>query len=862
MYLICESDYDCYSTDFHIEDVSVIATIIGNGDYSNSYGNIYAVNANRLELYCNGGNSCRYINVYPPYDDEYKFKLFCNSKIGSCQYFDIKIPSSSTFSNNDMERICPQAEIIYSCDIDWYCLDVSTSSLTRADYNDYYGLWQCYSSQLNCCPWKESNTRSNIIKSNRTILSNSILPTSTDSNGEYYTLDSETSEISISCTDPNGCYITCSVAKACYQATIYAGDTNYLELICSNQNSCYGIYMTDGPKIEANIDCTSVYSSTCAYSDFIFSNTETVNLKCDRTGSSSSSSSAGSCNYLTLRAEKVNIVNIHCEYDYDCYNAGFYLNGITEKATVVAKGEYALGYTNIYATYATKLNVTCDATSACRYMNVHPPYFSTYDFDMTCSSYTGACQYVDIYTANKSIYHTNYMSLRCPIVGDTQISYQCDIDFNCEDNSMSSITYSSTNERYECNDLDCCPWEDADYMIAPRECVVIDGKFCGSSLFVRGFNIFTLTTSGNSILNSNKLIENTEIWSDEGASCSLSSLEFTSSYSSYSTYAEADSLSIDGSYSTDTAGAGGSLSQTRSKIKSFAATSQSYIYSLSVDCQTAQASVVAYNKIYWNSNFINSLRLLPTSYIAGDLSEFTNFWDTYGTHLIKNAKLGGTIRGAVVASTCSVLDDYGESSSYEVCLNAEYKGAVGEGCYGEVEDIKDIKTAYSAIGIKQISVKGGDTSEFTSIFNQFGSKNNDFQSWINDLAVFPDIVGGNLVEIYSVIKGAISLGNHRLNDDLDTPIDNSVWLSIANAMEDAYNAYKTQLTTDDHTIDDCAITCHEGTVDALTCSCSSCNDISGCCGLSDTDDAYSLKLNYVSYFCIIGFFYAAVILLF
>ena len=72
---------------------------------------------------------------------------------------------------------------------------------------------------------------------------------------------------------------------------------------------------------------------------------------------------------------------------------------------------------------------------------------------------------------------------------------------------------------------------------------------------------------------------------------------------------------------------------------------------MDLKCVEASATLSTYNKLYWNSNFINELRLLPdvfdasTSSVSANLdgstpiTEYEEFWDTYGTHIVKSGTL-------------------------------------------------------------------------------------------------------------------------------------------------------------------------------------------------------------------------------
>ena len=61
---------------------------------------------------------------------------------------------------------------------------------------------------------------------------------------------------------------------------------------------------------------------------------------------------------------------------------------------------------------------------------------------------------------------------------------------------------------------------------------------------------------------------------------------------------------------------------------------------MDLKCIEASATLATYNKVYWNSNFINELRLLPDAFDGSTIIEaYEEFWDTYGTHIVKSGML-------------------------------------------------------------------------------------------------------------------------------------------------------------------------------------------------------------------------------
>eukprot|EP01084_Bolivina_argentea_P163901 285057_1 len=383
----------------------------------------------------------------------------------------------------------------------------------------------------------------------------------------------------------------------------------------------------------------------------------------------------------------------------------------------------------------------------------------------------------------------------------------------------------------------------------------VSGQFPGYTLFVRGFNIFKASTSGNAILDINYPNINIESWTNEGAECSYASLEFSTSFTTYAKYAETDSQSIAIGFSVPfLGGSGGSLSRERSETRSFSASAQSLIYTMNLRCKSGEASVTSYDHIHFSGNFIKNLKTLPRSFDennTNDLEKYIDFWDTFGTHLIKTAELGGLIRGAITVDKCVVERTYSDSSVYKACLNGVYKGIETEDCYSSHSSSTASNSATNAIINKQISVSGGDNSQFTNVINEFGDKENDFQNWISDLGISPDIVGGNLDEIHDVIQQAVAIGSHNLNDPLNERLDDNEWLQIALALKNTYEMYSKMLSDQDGFVNtQCVVDCGEGTLDKDICVCSQCDSISKCCGLIADGSNSMLNVN-KDFICII-----------
>jgi len=254
--------------------------------------------------------------------------------------------------------------------------------------------------------------------------------------------------------------------------------------------------------------------------------------------------------------------------------------------------------------------------------------------------------------------------------------------------------------------------------------------------------------------------------------------------------------------------------------------------------QFTQASVVGYDELFFSSEFVNALRILPRSYETGDgYYDFVDFWNNFGTHLLLTAEFGGSIRGSVVSDKCSVFEGFSQSKEYEVCLNGAYKGVELEGCQGRGKSETTAQTVASSIKSTQITVRGGDSTHFSDIFKNFGDKENDFGDWISGLNGLPYVVGGNTNEIHDVIRAAVNLGNHQLGAQLS---DEEI-LNIAAAMKAAFKDYAADAGSEDVSFaGECSAQCVNGLLNEAACVCEECKD--NCCL---TDNAMKHGTNFI-----------------
>eukprot|EP01084_Bolivina_argentea_P082653 149644_1 len=486
--------YACYEMQIYIDYVSNKSILNAIGVHAMDGIEVHAWHSNQLDIHCDASNACQNLNIWPPYQDAYVFRLFCLLVRYSCYQIEIRIPQSTNYADNYMEMICPRTETyIYHtniCNIKWFCLDLNNGM--ASSFDELASRWGCYSEE--CCPWNNPNN----IQQNtttQTILYGSIQPNITNSSGEWYILEGMSINRLISCNNSAGCFIVCGTTESCKEATIYAGVTNNLSLKCLGAESCYSLYISQGPMKQADIYCTSRFGQACKYGAFIMDDTEIINLWCDGQ-IDAATADIGNCYYLRFWAQYAKRVDIICNNHYDCYLADFHVELVSESIMITANNDSSLRETHIFADYSNLLHIECIGVYSCRDSEIHaasgnslhincaeswscygvnvwPPYDIEYIFSMFCADTTQACRDVDIFLPKSNAFVTNYMQLICPPVPVTG-NLLCNIKWWCPDITSTyttKTTWVSNNLRYQCSigttANACCPWTDPENMSKP-----------------------------------------------------------------------------------------------------------------------------------------------------------------------------------------------------------------------------------------------------------------------------------------------------------------------------------------------------------------------------------------------------------
>ena len=221
---------------------------------------------------------------------------------------------------------------------------------------------------------------------------------------------------------------------------------------------------------------------------------------------------------------------------------------------------------------------------------------------------------------------------------------------------------------------------------------------------------------------------------------------------------------------------------------------------------------------------------LPLEFEEDDIETYIDFWQTFGTHVLKKGSFGGRIAGVVLADKCAVDGTYPDVQTFGACLTQQFQSGKS-GC--NVLDLYDIfnssidefdthetkvlssSEASQFLKVRDIDVIGGDISTFQSLLTSFDNFNKDeaINSWINSLRDQEAIIGGSAQTIHHYLLNAVNSiqeNNYfNKNNIIDTSSLKSLLTHQSNALRDAYEYYQDYLANETININ-CGYNCFQG----------------------------------------------------
>merc|ERR1719295_745493 len=362
-----------------------------------------------------------------------------------------------------------------------------------------------------------------------------------------------------------------------------------------------------------------------------------------------------------------------------------------------------------------------------------------------------------------------------------------------------------------------------------------------------GFNIFTAEISAMRPLDTNYASEMIKTSSPEASVCEYSSMDFEQGTSSFSEYSEQFGIELSGDYGlglTDALGGAGSLSYQHTETRSYSSQGDYQIFEMDFECTFFKVELQNFASYYWDVDFIYALSQLPRNYTISNRADFAKIWERYGTHIFKSARLGGSIKGTTVMSSCKLEEAFEDSTSLDACLSAQYKGINGSACASASDSFKEGSTFSTSLKNTQIVVKGGSGSGYSDIFSAFGDKSGDFDEWVSELTDYPYVIGGTLVSYQDAIVEALdsNLAEHQLDlpllaNGIDPLGDD--WRFVAAALNSAFDDYSSYLDETQNSFNASGCDAFDEcdalglSVDTTDCKCD-CSGVEECCPVTES----------------------------
>ncbi|XP_072319767.1 perforin-1-like [Eucyclogobius newberryi] len=158
--------------------------------------------------------------------------------------------------------------------------------------------------------------------------------------------------------------------------------------------------------------------------------------------------------------------------------------------------------------------------------------------------------------------------------------------------------------------------------------------------------------------------------------------------------------------------------------------------------------------------FQKDVSLLPASYCSSSKPQYRRLIDTYGTHYIRQASLGGRFRRLTAVRTClSSLNGFSSSEAHN-CLSlginlglGKYKLTLGYKSCQKMLQNQDTAASFSnGLHLHHTEVVGGQgwLGEFSLLFND----SNGYNTWLQSLKDQPDIVQYSLRLMSNLVPDA------------------------------------------------------------------------------------------------------------
>ncbi|XP_051727739.1 perforin-1-like isoform X2 [Ctenopharyngodon idella] len=157
-----------------------------------------------------------------------------------------------------------------------------------------------------------------------------------------------------------------------------------------------------------------------------------------------------------------------------------------------------------------------------------------------------------------------------------------------------------------------------------------------------------------------------------------------------------------------------------------------------------------------NAEFLEAIKSLPASY---DPDAYRNLITTYGTHYIKDVKLGGQMKAITAFKTCQATVKGLTDTAVKDCLDVEASGtdhtadvkAENHFCKEQKKKMGTNQKFSAMFNERQTEIIGGKINGEDLLFSG-SSHPNSFKQWLESLKSLPDIVHYSLKPLHFLLN--------------------------------------------------------------------------------------------------------------
>ncbi|ROK35655.1 Perforin-1 [Anabarilius grahami] len=157
-----------------------------------------------------------------------------------------------------------------------------------------------------------------------------------------------------------------------------------------------------------------------------------------------------------------------------------------------------------------------------------------------------------------------------------------------------------------------------------------------------------------------------------------------------------------------------------------------------------------------NAEFLEAIKSLPASY---DPDAYRNLITTYGTHYIKDVKLGGQMKAITAIKTCQATVKGLTDTAVKDCLDVEASGSYNSAtvkteshfCKEQKRKMGTNKKFSTMFNERQTEIIGGNINGEDLLFSG-SSHPNSLKNWLESLKSLPDIVHYSLKPLHFLLS--------------------------------------------------------------------------------------------------------------